>query len=264
MVPFSFESHEIRAININGEPWFVAADICAVLTLVNPSQALSKLDGDECQVVDFSTLINMEGVTNQSLNPGQKINIINESGLYSLILTSRKPEAKKFKKWVTAEVLPAIRKTGTYTLNAPPANPDLETAMRYAKQGAQLARAMGFAKNMIALSANNLARKVTGVDVLEYLGATHLVADERGRTYTPTELGKMCEPPVSGLKFNRLLEETGLQSNKDGYWIPTDAAGKLFEWLDTGKRHSNGTPVKQIKWFPMVLDKISAKKERLQ
>ena len=87
LVPFSFESHSVRATNINGEPWFVAADICAVLTLVNPSQALSKLDGDECQVVDFSTLINMEGVTNQSLNPGQKINIINESGLYSLILT---------------------------------------------------------------------------------------------------------------------------------------------------------------------------------
>ncbi|MCP5196981.1 MAG: hypothetical protein H6974_09380 [Gammaproteobacteria bacterium] len=121
VVSFDFITQSIRIVMIGDEPWFVAADICAALTLANPSQALSKLDDDECQVVDFSTLRNVEGAINQTLNPGQKINIINESGLYSLILTSRKPEAKKFKKWVTSEVLPAIRKTGRY--EAPQAAP---------------------------------------------------------------------------------------------------------------------------------------------
>ena len=121
VVSFNFVAQSVRIVMRDDEPWFVAVDVCAALTLANPSQALSKLDDDECQVVDFSTLHNVEGVVNQQLNPGQKINIINESGLYSLILTSRKPEAKKFKKWVTAEVLPAIRKTGRYV--APQAAP---------------------------------------------------------------------------------------------------------------------------------------------
>lgn len=115
VVSFNFVAQSVRIVMRDDEPWFVAVDVCEALTLANPSQAISKLDDDECQVVDFSTLHNVEGVINQQLNPGQKINIINESGLYSLILTSRKPEAKKFKKWVTAEVLPAIRKTGRYT-----------------------------------------------------------------------------------------------------------------------------------------------------
>jgi prophage antirepressor-like protein len=114
VVSFNFVAQSVRIVMRDDDPWFVAVDVCAALTLANPSQALSKLDDDECQVVDFSTLHNVEGVVNQQVNPGQKINIINESGLYSLILTSRKPEAKKFKKWVTSEVLPAIRKTGRY------------------------------------------------------------------------------------------------------------------------------------------------------
>lgn len=121
VVSFNFVAQSVRIVMIDDDPWFVATDICAALTLANPSQALSKLDDDECQVVDYSTLHIMEGAINQQLNPGQKINIINESGLYSLILTSRKPEAKKFKKWVTSEVLPAIRKTGRYV--APAAAP---------------------------------------------------------------------------------------------------------------------------------------------
>jgi len=91
-------------------------DVCAILALANPSQAVSKLDDDECQLVDFSTLTTDEGVINQRLNRGQKINIINESGLYSLILTSRKPEARNFRKWITAEVLPTLRKQGKYEM----------------------------------------------------------------------------------------------------------------------------------------------------
>jgi len=111
---FNFVSQSVRVVVIDDNPWFVAADVCAALELPNITMALKRLDVDEMQLVDFSTLNSVEGARNQQLNPGQQINIINESGLYSLILTSRKPEAKKFKKWVTSEVLPAIRKTGRY------------------------------------------------------------------------------------------------------------------------------------------------------
>ena len=98
-------SHEefgnIRTITRNNEVWFVAKDVCDVLEIGNASEALRGLDDDE-----RSTIRITEG--------GPERNIINESGLYSLILRSRKPEAKRFKKWVTSEVLPTIRKYGVY------------------------------------------------------------------------------------------------------------------------------------------------------
>lgn len=88
----------------NGEPWFVAADVCRVLELDNPTEALSGLDSDE-----VNTLRIAEGIRG---NPNMRV--ITEAGLYSLILRSRKPEAKLFKRWVTHEVLPSIRKHGVY------------------------------------------------------------------------------------------------------------------------------------------------------
>ena len=95
----------IRAITQNDEPWFVAADVCRALELGNSRQALARLDDDEKGVISTDT-------------PGgeQKMNIVNEPGLYTLVLGSRKPEAKAFKRWITHEVLPAIRQTGSYSL----------------------------------------------------------------------------------------------------------------------------------------------------
>ena len=90
----------------NGSPWFVATDVCAALGLSNTPKSLQRLDDDE-----KTTLTNSYS---RAGNGAQEFNIINESGLYSLILTSRKAEAKRFKKWVTSEVLPSIRKTGGY------------------------------------------------------------------------------------------------------------------------------------------------------
>lgn len=106
LVPFNFDGIAVRVTDRSGEPWFVLADVCRVLEIGNPSQAATRLDDDE-----KTTLTNNEG---QAGSGAQSFTIINESGLYSLILTSRKPSAKRFKKWVTAEVLPAIRKTGSY------------------------------------------------------------------------------------------------------------------------------------------------------
>ena len=104
---FKFDSAEVRTAVIDGQPWFVAADVCEAIAIGNVSMAVSRLDDDEKGVSSVDTL-----------GGRQDAAVINESGLYSLILTSRKPEAKRFKKWVTSEVLPAIRKTGTYTAPA--------------------------------------------------------------------------------------------------------------------------------------------------
>lgn len=100
---FDFEDNAVRVIEKDGEPWFVAADVCRVLDIKNSRDAVADLDDDEKGVVNTDTL-----------GGKQEMRVINESGLYNLIFRSRKPEAKKFRKWVTAEVLPSIRKTGMY------------------------------------------------------------------------------------------------------------------------------------------------------
>lgn len=94
---------EIRTLLIDGEPWFVAADVCKALEIGNPADAMRRLDADE------RTLVSIEGASN-----GLPVNAVNEPGLYTLILGSRKPEAKAFKRWITHEVIPAIRKHGAY------------------------------------------------------------------------------------------------------------------------------------------------------
>lgn len=111
---FRYESHEVRTVLVDGEPWFVAADVCAVLEIADPKSSVRLLDDDEKGVHSVHT-------------PGgeQRVSVINEPGLYSLILRSRKPEAKAFRRWVTHEVLPAIRRTGSYS--AAPAIPDMST-----------------------------------------------------------------------------------------------------------------------------------------
>ena len=101
-----FENPEfgrVRTTVIDGEPWFVAVDVCHALDIGNPSDALNRLDSDE------RTLVSIEGASN-----GKPVNGVNEPGLYSLVLGSRKPEAKAFKRWITHEVIPSIRKHGAY------------------------------------------------------------------------------------------------------------------------------------------------------
>jgi prophage antirepressor-like protein len=103
VIPFDFGKQQVRTLLINDQPWFVATDVCEALAIVNTARALSRLDEDERGIHSMNTL-----------GGAQNLSVVNESGLYSLILTSRKAEAKIFKKWVTAEVLPAIRKHGRY------------------------------------------------------------------------------------------------------------------------------------------------------
>lgn len=103
--PFNFGTHAVRVVMQDGVVWFVATDVAESLGYKSPKDAASYLDDDEKGSATVRT-------------PGgdQKLTIINESGLYALVLRSRKPEARKFAKWVTSEVLPAIRKTGGYEL----------------------------------------------------------------------------------------------------------------------------------------------------
>lgn len=103
LTALAFEDSLVRIIVRAGEPWFVLGDVCRVLGLTTPAKSAARLDDDE------------KGVTTvHTLGGPQEVTILSESGLYALILTSRKPAAKRFRKWVTAEVLPEIRRRGRY------------------------------------------------------------------------------------------------------------------------------------------------------
>lgn len=114
---YNYEGNDVRTVNQNGEAWWVLKDVCDVLELSNSRMASDRLDEDEKGVSIVDTL-----------GGEQEMTVISESGLYNVIFLSRKPHAKKFKRWVTHEVLPSIRKHGIYAVDAVLANPDMMIA----------------------------------------------------------------------------------------------------------------------------------------
>ncbi|CAF1852620.1 phage antirepressor [Bacillus subtilis] len=104
---FNYQDQQVRTVVKDGQPWFVAKDVCHVLNHSNHKVAVSRLDEDEVSKVYLT----------DSLGRNQKTTVVSEAGLYSLILTSNKPEAKQFKRWITHEVIPTIRETGGYVAN---------------------------------------------------------------------------------------------------------------------------------------------------
>ncbi|SED27126.1 Bro-N domain-containing protein [Pseudomonas marginalis] len=172
-IQYVFESHEVRALMVNGEPWFVATDVLSALQL--DRKALERLDVDEKGVNSIHT-------------PGgnQEMTVINEPGLYSLVLGSRKAEAKRFKRWVTHDVLPSLRKHGAYVMpTAKPANDPTDAPMAAHVEADQIvsagrvfralfttARSLGMARRLAATRANQAAERATGVDLAGELGAS--------------------------------------------------------------------------------------------
>lgn len=110
---FNYQDNEVRTVEVNGEPWFVLKDVCAILNIENHKDVVKRLDADEVGRFNLP----------HPQNPDKLIEMvcINESGLYNVLLRSDKPEAKPLRKWVTSEVLPSIRKTGSY--NQKPLSP---------------------------------------------------------------------------------------------------------------------------------------------
>jgi anti-repressor protein len=178
---FSYSDIEIRTVVRDGEPWFVAADVCAVLEIRNNRDALAGLDDDEKGVATTDT-------------PGgsQQVAVINEPGLYSLILRSRKPEAKAFKRWITHEVLPAIRKTGRYEVAAAaPAIPQTyaDALQLAADQARQIeAQAVALAEAAPAAEAWNYLASANGdyavADAAKMLSRHPLITIGRDRLFT--------------------------------------------------------------------------------
>lgn len=249
IIPFNFNDRNVRVVqDDNNQPWFVLTDVCRILGIKNATDVAKRLDKDEL------TRFNLGGQSGET-------NIINEYGLYAVVLRSDKPEAKKFQKWITSEVLPSIRKTGGYQRQ--PVQEEVDTkslleANRLFKSNLSIAKAI-FKGNQAVLSANMATRKATNVDVLDNIGATHLLADSHEALLTPSDIGKQIG--LSAQKTNILLEEKGLvisfrdHKNKKQYEL-TASGEKVAETLDTSRKHSDGAPVKQIKWRSGVVDML--------
>lgn len=242
------EFGEVRTVVIDDEPWFVAADVCRALDLGNPTRALDRLDNDE------RTLISIKGASN-----GKPVNGVNEPGLYSLVLGSRKPEAKAFKRWITHEVIPAIRKTGGYHIPQLTPNPHYRTRMigtairDVGKTSEELEKVFGVAHGMALAVSMNLVGEAYGVDMapckallpaaeeVSYLNATD-IAERIGLKY------KTGKPNAAAA--NQLLAERGLQEKRGKDWHLTER-GKAYGEAKPYER--GGHSGYQIMWRDEVI-----------
>lgn len=241
IVPYIFEDYEVRIkLDDAGEPLFVAADILGVLSL--DRKALERLDEDEKGVNSIHTLGGPQDMT-----------VINESGLYSLILGSRKPEAKRFKKWVTKEVIPSIRKTGSYQTR--PATVPALSPMQDAIGAAMLIMGSvpGVNPAIAAAAALTMIKEHTGIDT-EPMRRCLPVAQGPTASLNPTRLAKLVGSGVTAQGINSALEYMGLQQKcLRGGWELTDAGRKYGEAMPFSR---NGHAGYQVLWQESVVPEL--------
>ncbi|HHB2481289.1 TPA: phage antirepressor [Bacillus cereus] len=188
------ELGQVRTIMKDGEPWFVAKDICDVLDIKNPRTSTALLDDDEKGVHTMDTL-----------GGSQEFAVINESGLYSLVLKSRKPQAKSFKKWITSEVLPTIRKTGGYVNND-----DLFV-------NTYLAHADEMTKTLFKSTLETVRKQNEKIAVLEPKAEYHDNVLESTNSFTITEIAN--DLGMTARKLNSLLHQLGVQRKVGTTWV---------------------------------------------
>jgi len=235
---FDFEGQQVRTVMIEDEPWFVLTDVCRVLEIKNASQAGKQLDPkDIC-----STYTPTAGGR-------QKVRAVNESGLYDVILDSRKPDAKKFRRWVTNEVLPSIRKHGAYMTEE--VRQEAMVSPDFLREIAQTLENEEKARKELEAEKTLNAPKVEFADNVE---ATN-------ETITMTELAKLIDSVTADMyvnKLSRILREEGYlyKRNVNGVTLPIKKYIKegLFEVKETGYWSNTNN-----KWVPTVQTRVTGK-----
>lgn len=227
---FNYEANEVRTVEKNGQPWFVLKDVCQVLDINNYRMVASRLDEDE------------KGVSlTDTLGGKQKLTIINESGLYSVILRSDKPQAKPFRKWVTSEVLPSIRKTGSYAIKQEQANLK-EQMLKTREENVKVRKAQLMYKlsqevsipTYKAVLQSHITEMLTGEMLLP------LPKLER-MTFSAKEIGNRLG--ISGAKVGRLTNQYNLKTDEYGIWV----------W---DKSASSAKQVQSFRYYDNILDKL--------
>ncbi len=223
---------------------FIAADLCSCLGIRNPSDALSRLDDDE------------KGLgSTETLKGQQSLATVNESGLYALVLSSRKPEAKRFKRWITHEVLPAIRRTGSYavpnlasTQPALPANKQ-DSVNALLLIGQAIAQVPGVKAGIAMAATLTCIQENTGLSV-ETLRRTLPAAEEAICSLNATQLGQRLG--MAARVMNQHLAACGLQlRNARDEWELSERGQQWAEALPYCRQGHSGY---QILWNPAVVE----------
>lgn len=192
MQVFNYKSFQVRTVEINNEPWFVLKDVCTVLGISNHKMTAQRLDVDEVSQTYLT----------DSLGRKQETTIINESGLYHVILRSDKHEAKPFRKWVTSEVLPSIRKTGGYALPK-----DYPAALRALADAEE---------QKLRLLAENQQQAQVIADFEPIRQYVDTILESKGAMAT-SQIA--ADYGLTAQKLNKILHEGGVQRNVNGQWL---------------------------------------------
>lgn len=191
---FDFDSLVVRVYLINGEPWFVAKDVCTVLDIANSRDAIDRLDDDQKGVVNTDTL-----------GGKQDMAILSESGLYCIVFTSRKQEAKNFRRWLSDDVIPSIRKTGKYELKPQPNKPALmpdELALRTGKAIAEIENLLSHNPRLCQVLIDHAMNSVVETKLLGASNETQL----RGVVEIAVEMGyKQAANPSVRTKLGKFV-----------------------------------------------------------
>lgn len=220
---FNFEQNEVRTILVNDEPYFVGKDVADVLGYSNPQKAIRDHVDLEDKTQNDSFTVN-----------GTAVVLINESGLYSLILKSKLPSAKKFKRWVTSEVLPQIRKHGMYATDELLNNPDLliEVATKLKEE-----------RTLRLVAEQKAAEMQPKADYYDR------ILNNKGLV-TVSTIAKNYG--MSAVSFNKLLHELGIQFNQSGTWLLyskfQDKGYTHIEPFDYEDKNGNRQVKTRMKW----------------
>lgn len=237
---FNYNAHEVRTVEKDGEVWFVARDVCDVLELSNPTVAIEALDDDE----RAKFFLGRQG----------EANIISEAGLYSLVLRSNKPEAKQFSRWVRHELLPQVLRTGNYNVN----KEQFALPSGVIEGAKPIFESVGITGNQLGLALDKLYKSYTGRSALMAAGI-ELEAPVKEQILTPTQIAEALgigQGNKGGRIVNTLLENAGYQCKVAGQWEPTELGKTYAVMVDTNKRHSDGTPIRQPKWNSSILEVV--------
>lgn len=246
------EFGQVRTITLDGEPWFVGKDVADALGYSNSRDALARHVDDE----DKTSVV----IPDTGSNYKSKATLINESGLYSLVLSSKLPTAKQFKHWVTSDVLPTIRKTGKYAVPKITPNPHyrtrmIKTAVKDIGDTADTIAQVFHVKKGIAMTASmQMVGEAYGIDT-EPL--KKLVPPEANPAFlTPTKIAAELNVLTNKgnpnpQRVNSLLKELGLQESVGGHWHTTEEGKKLSEAMPYTA--SSGHSGYQLLWSPKVI-----------
>ena len=211
---FVYNGESIRAVEVNGEPYFVGKDIATVLGYSNTNDALIRHVDEEDKLTSRITMAGQ----------GRDVIVINESGIYSLIFASKLPEAKNFKRWVTHEVLPSIRRTGSYTVNQPRMSVE-ELELRINTLNLERAKLINSMLEAPAFPMTPETKTVFAHEVFK-LASGHdylaMLPESTEKWYTATEIG--AELGISANKVGRIAKSNGIKApagegNEYGRWI---------------------------------------------